>query len=125
MFCQTEINPKDYPFQQYLWHPYDSTTQPTRFIMTRLMFGVKPSPFLAMNTIKHHISQPDMQNHFPEACEVAKSLYVDDLCSGGSDDAEVIKLATQLIELFQLGGWKFTKFVSNSQAVMDIIQEED
>ena len=124
MFCQTEINPKDYRFQQYLWHHFDSSTEPTKYVMTRLMFGVKSSPFLAMKSIQHHISRPDMQERFPKACN-CKSLYVDDLCNGGSDVNEVIDLVSQLIELFQLGGWRLTKFVSNSRAVMDSVPNED
>ena len=36
----------------------------------------------------------------------------------------VIALVSQLMELFQLGGWRLTKFVSNSRAVMDSIPKE-
>ena len=122
MFCQTEINPKDYRFQQYLWRHFDSSTEPTKY---RLMFGVKSSPFLAMKSIQHHISRPDLQELFLKACEAAKSLYVDDLFNGGSAVDEVIDLVSQLMELFQLGGWRLTKFVSNSRSVMDSISKED
>ena len=65
--------------------------------MTRLMFGVKSSLFLAMKSIQHHISQPDVQERSPKACGAAKSLYVDDLCNGGSDVNKVINLVSQLI----------------------------
>ena len=73
-------------------------------MLTRSMFCVKSSPYLSMKSIQHHISRHYMQESFPKACEAAKSLYVDDLCNGGSDVNEVIDLVSQLMELFQLGG---------------------
>ena len=55
MFCQTQIDSSDYRYQQYLWRHFNEDSEPTRYIMTRLMFGLKPSPFLAIGSVNHHL----------------------------------------------------------------------
>jgi len=126
MFCQTLIHPSDYPFQQYLWRDLDKSIDPITYIMTSVMFGVGPAPFLAIGSTKHHANREDMRQAYPLACEsVVENTYVDDVCDGKDTIEEAISLARELKMLFAAGGWNLTKFVTNSQCVLETIPEED
>ena len=125
MFCQTQIDPSDYRYQQYLWKKLDCNSEPDRYIMTRVMFGLKPSPFLAIGSVNHHLNQNCMKEKYPLGCVTASDIYVDDYCGGANSVPETIELAHQLREVFLEGGWKMTKFVSNSESVMNSIPAED
>ena len=49
--------------------------------MTRLTFGVRPSPFIAMRVLRHHANKH--KEEFPEAClAIQQDFYVDDFLSG-------------------------------------------
>ena len=49
--------------------------------MTRLTFGVRPSPFIAMSVLRHHANKH--KEEFPEAClAIQQDFYVDDFLSG-------------------------------------------
>jgi len=47
-----------------------------------VVFGLTPSPFLLNGVIQQHLE--NLLSRFPDAAkEILKSLYVDDLLSGG------------------------------------------
>ena len=48
-----------------------------------------------------------------------KSFYMDDCLKSVEDVDTMIRLATQLIEMCKRGGFRLTKFLSNSKAVLD------
>ena len=110
----------------YLWRACDPTIEPKVFAMTRIMFGVSSSPFLAGKTVQTHAEQPKMVEQYPKATEnVKNNLYVDDCFGGANKEDEVIELKQQHVGFFQAGGWKLTKFASNSKKVMETIDVED
>ena len=126
MFCQTEVDPAHYRYQQYLWRNFDRMKEPERYVMTRVMFGITPSPFLAIGSVLHHVGKSSMKDRFPEACAaIAQDMYVDDYCGGGDSVESVKKLYHQMVELLQLGGWKMTKFASNSKDVLKEVPADD
>ena len=48
-----------------------------------------------------------------------KAFYVDDLLKSVPTEEIAIKLVKELIELLKRGGFRLTKFTSNSNAVLD------
>ena len=126
MFLQTSIAEKHWKYQLYLWRACDPSIEPKIFAMTRIMFGVSSSPFLAGMTVRTHAKQPEMINRYPKAVENVKDdLYVDDCFGGANNEEDVIDLQQQNVKFFEAGGWKLTKFASNSATVMKTIKEED
>ena len=126
MFCQTKIHPDHYRFQQYLWRDCNRLIEPQRYIMTSIMFGVGPSPFLSIGLTRYHADREDMKDQYPIACDTAKeNTYVDDVCDGADTVEDARELTSQLKGFFRDGGWNLTKFVSNSQEVLQAIPETD
>ena len=126
MFLQTRIKPEHFQYQQYLWRDCDQSKEPQRYVMTRVMFGVTCSPFLAMASIQEHATTDEMRESCPNACKlVQNSLYVDDLLIGEDTESQVAKLYHEISEFFEKGGWHLTKFASNSQTVLETILEKD
>ena len=74
MFCQTKIDPSNYRYQQYLWRHFHELSEPVQYIMVRLMFGIKPSPFLAIASVNHHMKTEAMMERYPLGCAAAKDI---------------------------------------------------
>ena len=56
---------------------------------------------------------------------VKKSFYVDDCLKSVPDEQKGVEVATKLLELLNLGGFRLTKWVSNSTAVIESIPESE
>ena len=57
----------------------------------RVVFGVTSSPFLLNATVKHHVERYEEED--PEFVETfLRSIYVDDLSTGGDTDEEAYQL---------------------------------
>ena len=68
----------------------------------------------------------DFDDLYPKAADaVKKNLYVDDSLNSLDDEAEAGQLQHYLTELMEHGGFRQTKWLSNSQAVMNQIPESD
>ena len=67
---------------------------------TRALFGVAPSPFLLSGVIEHHLYSWEAREPHVIA-ELRKSLYVDDLISGGTIVEEAKELREKAIEIFE------------------------
>ncbi|GFT45816.1 uncharacterized protein TNCV_1781531 [Trichonephila clavipes] len=90
-FLMIEIDESERDFTRFFWDENPGIDLENKrldiFRMTRVLFGVKSSPFLLAATIKHHLKKyadifPDTFNHLNQ------SLYVDDfLCGNDSVQA--------------------------------------
>lgn len=98
-----------------------NTAEPVReFQFNRVAFGLKPSPFLAMRTVRQ-LSE-DEKHRFPRASIVAShELYMDDLANSTSTLEEAKILSAELIALFKAGGFDLTKWASNSSELLEAI----
>ena len=124
MYCQIELAPQDRRFHRFLWRNLDENAEIKTYESTRLLFGDRASPFLAQFVIRHHAQK--METEYPLAADVCqKSIYIDDVMKS-LDEVEIMKeLIKQLRALFQSGGFKIRKMISNSLEVMEAIPEED
>ncbi|KAJ8937588.1 hypothetical protein NQ318_017657, partial [Aromia moschata] len=92
--------------------------------LTTVSFGIKPSPFLAMRTVRQ-LSQ-DEKLSFPLASEfVAQDMYVDDFVSSVPSTSQAVELYHQLVEMFQTGGFQIMKWATNSKKVLANIPLEN
>ena len=104
-FLQVRIRPEYRDVLRFHWikNKDPSNIEVLRF--TRALFGLVQSPFLLAGTLKMHLE--NLQEKYPEEVqEILRSLYVDDVLTGGSTKEEVHDLKKTIISVF--GEAKFT-----------------
>ena len=111
-FLQARIKEQDRDALRFHWlkDPSSQTVETLRF--TRALFGLTSSPFLLGGVIQH-LLESCRQNYPDIVSEIERSLYVDDLISGGptSEKAKEIKSASQ--NVFAKGTFELHKWHSN------------
>lgn len=111
-FLQVRIKEPDRDALRFHWlkDPSSQTVETLRF--TRALFGLTSSPFLLGGVIQH-LLESCRQDHPDIVSEIERSLYVDDLISGGPtcEKAKEIKSASQ--EVFAKGTFELHKWHSN------------
>ena len=89
-----------------------STVEVLRFIGA--LFGLVQSPFLLGGTIQCHLEC--LREEYPvEVAEIEKSLYVDNIISGGETADAVHSLKARAVEIFEKGKFTLHKWHSNKQ----------
>ena len=124
MFLQIKLAKEDQDVHRYLWRDMKSNIAPRIFKMTRLTFGINSSPFLAIGTAQHHAKEST--ETFPEASEaVVNDMYVDDVLTGAENESNALTLQKSLDTMMKAGGFKLTKWASNSEFVCANIPEDE
>ena len=91
--------------------------------MKRLTFGVKLSPYLATQVIRH-IAESHSTSH-PEACKaILEDFYVDNFLSGAETVEEAEQLRKQLCQLLLSAGMTLRKWRTSSDDLRCVIPEE-
>lgn len=79
---------------------------------TRALLGLAPSPFLLGGVIKQHLDA--CQSEFPDlVSQIEKSLYIDDLISGGPTVQAACELKVGATHVFGQASFKLHKWHSN------------
>ena len=98
-FLQVRIRKPESDALRFHWKKGEHSDNETlRF--TRALFGQAPSPFLLSGVIEHHLDTWKAREPHVVA-ELRKSLYVDDLISGGTTLKGAKELKEQAIEIFE------------------------
>ena len=110
-FLQVRIREADRDALRFHWRQGEHSNIDTlRF--TRALFGLAPSPFLLGGVIEYHLDT--WEEREPHAvAELRRSLYVDDLLSGGATVEETKELKEQAIEIFEDATFTLHKWQSN------------
>jgi hypothetical protein len=81
-FLQVRIRPEDRDSLRFHWIKDKETLTIEVLRFTRALFGLVQSPFLLGATIQQHLKV--IREKYPlEVEEIRRSLYVDDIISGG------------------------------------------
>ncbi|KAK3752073.1 hypothetical protein QZH41_005572 [Actinostola sp. cb2023] len=106
MFYQVHVRSEDSNYLRYLWWPGgDLNKTPEQYQMT---------------------ADDNKANFSPEAVETVKrNFYVDDCLKSVDGEQEAIRLVDELHRLLARGGFRLTKWVSNSRCVLDSIPEPE
>ena len=81
-FLQVRIRETERDALRFHWIADKCAKQVETLRFTRVVFGLAPSPFLLNGVIQQHLE--NLLSTYPDAVnEIRKSLYVDDLLSGG------------------------------------------
>ena len=110
-FYQVHLQDGDKDLLRLLWRDEQGKLQMFRFM--RVCFGLVPSMTLLGNVLRHHFQKfrkvlPQLVQH------IEGSLYVDDFSLGASSEKELWDMKQNAQQIFQQGGFKLRKWVSNS-----------
>lgn len=126
MFHQVLVGPEDHDAFQFLWwsNP-DLSGEMEEYRMTRHLFRATSSPSVA-NFCLRKTAELHQEGFDSLAVETVKrNMYVDDLMKSLSDTNEAIGLVSQLRQLLEKGGFRLTKWYSNSREVLATIPESE
>ena len=126
MFHQVCVAPEDCGALCYLWWPNgDVSKDPKTYQMLVHIFGAKSSPSIASYALRK-TAKDNEQNFSKEAVDaVFRDFYVDDLLKSFAGQEHAIELSKELQELLARGGFKLTKWISNSRSVLSAFPVEE
>ena len=111
-FLQVRIREEDRDALRLHWIRDKDPSQVEGYLFTRALFGIVQSPFLLGGTIEEHLRSSEAE--YPEEVkEIWKSLYVDDVITGGNNVQEAQHLKHSAVEIFGRAQFKLHKWHSN------------
>ena len=122
MYHQVRVNPSDIDALRFLWYSNNDLQQePVEYQMLVHIFGGIWSASCA-NYALQRTATDNIENYDAQTIEtIKKNFYVDDcLKSVGSED-RAVNLVQDLSELLAHGGFRLTKWLSNSRKVINSI----
>ncbi|XP_077971754.1 uncharacterized protein LOC144425871 [Styela clava] len=126
MYHQVLVTPEDREALRFLWWPDGDLKQPVaEYQMNVHLFGGNWSPSVACYALKRVAE--DNANHEDEETlnAIRKSFYVDDLERSEPTVPLALKRIKEVRGLLENGGFRLSKFSSNSIEVMNSIPEVD
>ena len=126
MFHQVKMAPEDCNALRFLWWPDgDLAAQPEELMMAVHLFGGVSSPSCANFALKK-TAEDNKTSFDPETVRTVKrNFYVDDCLKSVTSDESAIFLVDNLTELLRRGGFRLTKWLSNSRKVAESIPEAE
>ena len=125
-FHRILVDPQDIDaLRFFFWKDFDLNQPYVVFRMLVHLFGSTSSPAISTFAIRYLAEL--FKNEYPPEVILAIlwNLYVDDLIKSCPDVQSAIKLINGLVNLLKRGGFRLTKFVSNSREVLAAIPSED
>ncbi|KRY60098.1 hypothetical protein T03_4297 [Trichinella britovi] len=124
MYLQVALHKADRDVCRFLWSEPGENEPPKTYRLTRVCFGLTCSPNLAMQTIRWHA-----ENHQVECSgalsDLLPNMYVDDLVVSCDSVADARRIAKEAPELLRKGGFHLAKWASNSPPAVDEIPAKD
>jgi transposase InsO family protein len=119
MFYQTRVAKEDRDMLRYLWWPDGNLNNKLQdYRMCVHVFGAVSSPSCA-NYVLRKIAE-DCDNKKPKVAEaILNSFYVDDMLKSFATEHEAIEVSKSIQKTLQEGGFKLTKWLSNSRMVIE------
>lgn len=124
MFYQANVTPSDTDSLRFLWWPGSVDELPEDYKMLVHIFGTKSSPCCAYKAL-NRTAQDNKDNYPPEVVKtVRRNFYVDDVLKSVQSIEKAVHLTSDLTKLLKEGGFRLTKFSSNSREVLQSIPPE-
>ena len=126
MFYQVRVPSSDCDALRFLWWPEgDLSKEPEEYEMRVHLFGGASSPSCANFALKKTAKDNEADFNHQVIETVEKNFYVDDCLKSVSNEENAVDLAKQLRELLARGGFKLTKWLSNSRKVVEAFPESE
>ncbi|GFX73792.1 integrase catalytic domain-containing protein [Trichonephila clavipes] len=121
-FLQIELDFRDRDFTRFFWTD-NLNNEPYVLNFTRVLFGLRPSPYLLAATLKHHFKKYRQQ--YPHTFELLNSsIYVDGLICGQNDVPDALRTTLECFQIFSDAGILLSKWRSNSKQLNLLWQQE-
>ena len=124
MFHQVRVRLPDCDSLRFLWWlDNDLSKEPTEYQMLVHLFGRVSSPTCA-NFALRQTAGDNSEQFDPETVNTVKrNFYVDDCLKSSENEKAAITTADQLRLLLSKGGFRLTKWLSNSRKVIETIPQ--
>ena len=125
-FLMVQVAKADRDVLRFLWINDPTSEDPNIVVkrFNRVVFGVTSSPFLLNGTVRHHVSNYEVED--PQFVnDFLSSLYVDDFNGGKDSIPEAFQLYTRAKSRMKEGGFNLRKWISNSEKLMQWINQEE
>lgn len=126
MFYQVHVRSEDSDYLRYLWWPDGNLAkEPEEYQMCVHLFGGVSSPSCASFALRK--TAEDNKSSFSEEAvtTVKRNFYVDDCLKSMDGEQKSIQIVNELRNLLSLGGFRLTKWLSNSKEVLKAIPESE
>ena len=126
-YLNVEIHPDHRDFLRFLWfeNAYNDIIATFRFLV--VVFGLCPSPFLLLATIRNHcekmVEEGKIDQEFVD--KFLKTLYMDDSVNGGETIDDAIDAYKKSKFLMESAGFLLRKWQSNNETVRKTINESE
>ncbi|XP_070541303.1 uncharacterized protein [Ptychodera flava] len=126
MFHQVKVREEDSDCLRFYWWPDGNIESPPRvYKMMVHLFGAVSSPSCA-NTALHKMADDNSHLFNKEVVKTIKrDFYVDDCLKSVENAKKAIELTQDLTAACKKGGFRLTKWVSNSREVLETIPKEE
>ena len=126
MFSQVFVDKCDQDAFRFLWYRNDDLSQdPVDCRMQTHVFGARSSPCCAAYALRATAMDNLTNADDLVVRTVFKNIYVDDVCCSCKSVDAAISLVSQLSSLLESGGFHLTKFLSNNDAVLSSVPQEE
>ena len=127
MYHQVRVIERDRPALSFLWRDLDETKEPEIYEMQVTIFGAKSSPasanFVLQKTVEDHGEEFELERKTVDS--VKNSFYMDDFLRSEKDATKAMKMRKDVTDILSRGGFRLTKWVSNSRDVLESIPREE
>ncbi|KAG8176699.1 hypothetical protein JTE90_003835 [Oedothorax gibbosus] len=122
MYRMINVAENHQDYQRIIWR--DNNSQPIKhYRLTTVTFGMEPSAFLAIRTLKQLAQDED--DIYPIGCEAIRNdFYIDDLMSGSDNVEDALTKQKQVTTALERGGFTLRKWASNCTPVLEGIPQE-
>ena len=112
-FLQIRVRESERDTLRFHW-----SSVPVTYRLTRVLFGLAPSPFLLWGVLEHHLRSWSKKN--PDEVErLRRSLYVDDILTGGKDVTQARLRKSTATEIINDAKFELRKWNSNVPELED------
>ncbi len=126
MFYQCQVKASDRDSLRFLyWKEGDITREPTIYRMKVHVFGGRWCPSVATFTMRY-TARAQGDDHSLEAVKsIYENFYVDDFLQSYRTPEEALSQIQEITKILGAGGFKLTKWISNSKEVLEAIPKEN